>query len=78
MLGKRVYQEIVNCRIPLGKPRSMGRSSPRMMCSVYHNFKVADSVHYGWITPKICAPKYTRRYVEAQVHISAVWCETAQ
>ena len=28
-------------------------------------YKVADSVHYEWIAPKIFPPKYTRRYVEA-------------
>ena len=72
MLGKRVYQETVNYRIPPGEPRSLGRQSPQMLCLVYHNFKAADSVHYGWIAPKICPPKYTQRYIEAQVRISAI------
>ena len=72
MLGKRVYQETVNCRISPGELRSTGRQSPRMLCSVYHNLKAAGSIHYGWIAPKICPPKYTQRYVEAQAHISTV------
>ena len=28
MLGKRIYQETVNCRIPPGEPGSTGRKSP--------------------------------------------------
>ena len=37
MLGKRVYQETVNYRMAPGEPRIIGRQSPRMLCSVYHN-----------------------------------------
>lgn len=39
-LGEKVYQATVNYRIPPREPRSMGRQSPQMLCSVYHSVQV--------------------------------------
>jgi len=46
-LGKEDYQATVNCRIPPGEPRCMGRRSPRMLCLVYHFCKAANSASFG-------------------------------
>lgn len=46
-LGKKDYQVIMNCKIPPGEPRTMGRQSPRMLCSVYRIYKAEGSSSYG-------------------------------
>lgn len=46
-LGKKDYQVTVNCRKPPGEPRSIGRQSHSILCSVYHVYKVVDLTSYA-------------------------------
>lgn len=46
-LGIKDYQITVNYRIPPAELRSTGRKSHRMLCSLYHVYKVVDSASNG-------------------------------
>ena len=71
MLGKMFTKKLWTVEYLLANQEVRVGNLPKCYVQCIIIYKVADLVHYGWIAPKIFPPKYTWRYVEAQVYISA-------